>query len=191
MEIPCPNKKHGCRETISYGAQRKHEEECIHEPCHCPLSGCDFVASLEELTSHFNHKHGDSQNKFCYGHSFIVSLNSNDKTIVLQEKNDGKLFILKNKTILLGNTVNICCIGPKYSESKYSYNILAWSHMSELEFHSFAKNVQRVTLETLSSEFLVIPFGFSEPLEIEICIRVPCYSMVPPISFSLLCFFPY
>jgi E3 ubiquitin-protein ligase SIAH1 len=191
MEISCPNEKHGCRETISYCRNRKHEEECIHEPCYCPLSGCDFVASSEVLSSHFSHKHGDSRNKFSYGHSFVVSLNSNDETVVLQEKNDGKLFILKNITMLLGTAVNICCIGPKSSESKYSYNILAWSQMSELEFHTFAKNVRRVSLKTLSSEFLVIPFGFSEPLEIEICIRsVPCDSMVPPISFSLLCFFP-
>ncbi|MCH82606.1 ubiquitin [Trifolium medium] len=35
---------------------------------------------------------------------------------------------------------------------------------------SLAKNVQRVTLATLSSEFLVIPFGSSEPLKLEICI---------------------
>lgn len=177
--MSCPNEKHGCRETISYNRKRKHEEECIHEPCYCPLSGCDYVASSEVLSSHFRDKHGDSQNTFSYGRSFIVSLNSNDKTIVLQEKNDGKIFILETKTMLLGNTVNICCIGPKSSESMYSYNILAWSQMSELEFHSFAKNVQRVTSETLSSEFLVIPFGFSEPLQIEICIRsVPCDSMM-------------
>lgn len=176
MDKSCLNEKHGCTETISYNRNRKHEEECIHEPCYCPLSGCDFVASSEVLSSHFSHKHGDSQNKFSYGHSFVVSLNSNDETIVLQEENDGKLFILKNITMLLGTAVNICCIGPKSSESEYSYDILAWSKMSELEFHTFAKNVQRVTLKTLSSEFLVIPFGFSEPLEIEICIRVPCDS---------------
>jgi len=186
MEISCRNEKYGCGETISYNRNRKHEEECIHEPCYCPFSGCDFVASSELLSSHFSHKHGDSQNKFSYGHSFIVSLNSNDETIVLQEKNDGQLFILKNITMLLGTAVNICSIGPKSSETKYSCNILAWSQMSELEFHAFAKNVQRVTLKTLSSEFLVIPIGFSEPLEIKICIRsVPCDSKVPPISFSL------
>lgn len=178
-EISCPNEKHGCRETISYCRNRKHEKECIYELCYCPFSGCDFVASSEVLSSHFIQKHGDSRNKFSYDHSFIVSLNSNDETVVLQEKNDGQLFILKNITMLLGNAVNVCCIGPKSSESRYSYNILACSKMSKLEFHTFVKNVQQVTLKTLSSKFLVIPFGFSEPLEIEICIRsLPCDSMM-------------
>jgi len=64
---------------------------------------------------------------------------------------------------------------------------LARSQICKLKFQSFAKNVQRFTLATLSSEFLVIPFGSSEPLKLEICINP---HMVPPIFFlfSLLGF---
>jgi hypothetical protein len=65
-----------------------------------------------------------SQIKFSYGDSFIVSLKFNDETIVLQAKNDGKLFILNNSTLLLGNAVNICCLGPNSSEPEYRYDIL-------------------------------------------------------------------
>ncbi|MCH89667.1 ubiquitin, partial [Trifolium medium] len=95
---------------------------------------------------------------------------SSDETIVLREENDGKIFILNNSTMILGNAVNICCIGPNSSESEYSYDILARSQTCKLKLHSFVKNVQRVTLATLSSEFLVIPVGSSELLKLEICI---------------------
>jgi E3 ubiquitin-protein ligase SIAH1 len=184
IEISCPNSKYGCGEKISYIGNRNHAEKCIYEPCYCPLSGCDFVASSEVLSNHFSHKHGDSQIEFSYGHSFVLSMKSNDETIVLQEESDGKLFILNNSTMHLGNTVNICCIGPNSSEFEYSYDILAWSQTCKLTFHSFAKNVQRVTLP-FSSHFLVIPSGSFEPLKLEICIT----PLVPPISFSLFCVF--
>jgi E3 ubiquitin-protein ligase SIAH1 len=180
-EMPCPNEIHGCKERISYLGNGKHEE-CIHEPCCCPLLGCDYVASSKVLSNHFSHKHDDCQIYFDYGRSFIVSLKSKDETIVLQEESDGKLFILNNSTMHLGNTVNICCIGPNSSEFEYSYDILAWSQTCKLTFHSFAKNVQCVTLP-FSSHFLVIPSGSFEPLKLEICIT----PLVPPISFSLFC----
>ena len=184
--MPCPNAKHGCKEKISY-TDRKHEEKCIYVLCDCPLSGCDFAASSEVLSNHFRHKHGDSQIKFSYGYSFTVSLNSNDEIIVLQEEYDGKLFILNNRSMLLGNAVNLCCIGPNSSESDYSYDILATSQICKLKLQSFMKNVQQVPLATLSSELLVIPFPFgSEPLKLDICIT----PRVPPISFFMLWFFP-
>ena len=189
IEMPCPNAKYGCRVKNRYIRQRDHEDECIHKPCYCPFSGCDFVESSKVLSMHFCHKHGDSQIKFSYGQSFVICLKSNDETIVLQEENDDKLFILNNSTTLLGNAVNICCFGPDASESEYSYDILATSQIRKLKLHSFAKNVQRVTLANFSSEFLVIPFGSSEPLKLEICITCAT-PMVPPISFSLHCYFP-
>jgi E3 ubiquitin-protein ligase SIAH1 len=158
------------------------------KPCHCPLLGCDFVASSEVLSNHFSHKHGNSQIRFSYGHNFVVFLKSrsDDETIVLHEESDGKLFIIKNKTMFLGNVVIICCIGPNNS-SEYSYDMMARSQKCKLKLQSFAKNITQFTLATLSSGFLVIPFSSSRLIKLEICIKpVP---MVPPISFSLLCFF--
>jgi E3 ubiquitin-protein ligase SIAH1 len=167
-----------------------HEEECIHKPCYCPISGCDFVASSKVFSKHFSNKHGDSQIKFSYGQSFVVSLKSNDETIVLQKKNDGKLFILNNSIMLLGNAVNICCFGPDASEFEYIYDILTTPHIWKVKLRSVAKNVKWVTLAYLSPEFLVIQFRSSEPLKLEICITcVP--ATVPPKSFSLLWLFSY
>jgi E3 ubiquitin-protein ligase SIAH1 len=184
--MSCPNTKYGCREKINCLGKRKHEEECIHEPCYCPFLGCDFVASSEFLTNHFNHKHGVSQIKFSYGDFFIVSLMSNDESIVLQEQNDGKLFILNSSTMTLGNAVNICCIGPNLPESEYSYEILARTPKCKLRLQSFATNVKQLTLTTFSSNFLMIPSDSSKPLKLQICIN-PC--MVHPVSFGLVWFF--
>ncbi|KEH28223.1 putative E3 ubiquitin-protein ligase SIN [Medicago truncatula] len=170
IEMSCPNAKHGCNEKISYIGKRRHEKECIHAPCYCPVPSCHFVASSEVLYKHFSNKQRDTQIKFFYGHSFIVSLKSNDQTIVFQEAGYGKLFDLSNKTMQMGNAVNICGIGPNFYESEYSYDILARSEMCKLKLQSFGKDFQRVTSANLSSEFLVIPFGSSEPLKLEICI---------------------
>ncbi|KAK2376824.1 E3 ubiquitin-protein ligase SINA [Trifolium repens] len=149
------------------------------KPCHCPLLGCDFVASSEVLSNHFSHKHGNSQIRFSYGHNFVFFLKSrsDDETIVLHEENDGKLFILKNKTMFLGNVVIICCIGPNNS-SEYSYDMMATSQKCKLKLQSFAKNITQFTLATLSSGFLVIPFSSSEP-KLEICIKpVPMMQII-------------
>ncbi|KAK2378088.1 E3 ubiquitin-protein ligase SINA [Trifolium repens] len=111
VEISCSNAKYGCREKISYIGTRKHEKKCTYAICYCPISGCGFVsASSKVLSNHFSHKHGDSQFKFSYDQSFIVSLKSNVETFALHEENDGKIFIFNNSTIVLGNAVNICFI---------------------------------------------------------------------------------
>ncbi|KAL5102091.1 hypothetical protein RYX36_006418 [Vicia faba] len=174
LEISCKNEKHGCREKISHGGNKEHEEECIYAPCYCPHPGCDFVASSEVLSNHFSHEHEDALIKFSYGHSFTVSLKSSDETIVLQEENDGKLFILNNSSMSMGNAVNINCIDPDSSDAVYCYDIMAMSKIcSVLKLHSFTKRVQKITLPTISSEFLLIPFWFfvsSEQVDIEICI---------------------
>ncbi|XP_058744787.1 E3 ubiquitin-protein ligase SINA-like 10 isoform X2 [Vicia villosa] len=178
IKLPCPNEKYGCRETIRYrySGMRKHGEECIYVPCYCPLSGCDLVASLEVLSNHFNCEHCDSLIEFSYDHPFIVSLKSNDVTVVLQEEHDGRLFTLNNSTITrMGNAVNISCIDTDSSSaSGYSYDISAKSKFGNLlKLHSFPKNVQQATSPIHSSPFLLIPFGYfgsSEPLKLEICI---------------------
>jgi hypothetical protein len=67
---------------------------------------------------------------------------------VLQEENDGKLFILNNSTMLIGKAVNISCIGPKSYEDEYSYDISAKSMKSPLQLQSFSKNVQQIAFAT-------------------------------------------
>ncbi|CAJ2655312.1 unnamed protein product [Trifolium pratense] len=173
MEMFCSNEKYGCKERISYIRYKEHVEECIHMPCYCPLSSCDFVGSSEVLYNHFRHQHEDSRIKFSYGDYFIATFKFNNETIVLQEETDCKLFLLNNRVVTLGNAVNISCIGPYYSDQRYQCDILVRSQICTLKLHSCLKNVQRVTLATISSNFLLIPFdhfAWSEFLQLEICI---------------------
>jgi hypothetical protein len=162
-------------------------------PCYCPFSSCEFVASLEVLSSHFSHKHEDSRIKFSYGHSFVVSLKSNDEIMVLQEETDSKQFVLINSPVSLGNAVNISCFGPYYADPPhYHYRISARSKICSLKLESVPKNVQRVTLATLSSK-LLIPFDYfgpSELFELEICItpKVPHISFIEPFYLKFIWF---
>jgi E3 ubiquitin-protein ligase SIAH1 len=139
-------------------------------PCYCPLPGCDFVASSEVLSNHVSCKHEDSRFLFVYGNSFDVSLKFDDEAIVLQEENDGKLYILTINSNLMGNAINISCIGPNSSEPGHHYDILAKSQVSKMKLQSVTKNIQQSTLTLASSEYLMIPFGFFESLEPKICI---------------------
>ncbi|WJX58572.1 RING-type E3 ubiquitin transferase [Trifolium repens] len=170
IKFSCMNEKHGCKERINYNGMRKHEEECIYVPCYCPLLGCKFVASSKVLSNHFRQKHADSRIQFLYDSPFFVTLKSNEGAIILQEQNVGKLFVLNNSTLTVGNAVNICCIGPNSFESKHNYDILAMSPTCKLKLQSFVKNVQQFTFKAPSSEFLVISFGSSESQKLEICI---------------------
>lgn len=74
----------------------------------------------------------------------------------------------------LGNGVNISCIGPYSSKPGNHYDILAKSKGCSLELKSFTKNVdQGATLATLSSVFLMIPFGYFgvfDSIKLAICI---------------------
>ncbi|CAL5189933.1 unnamed protein product [Lathyrus oleraceus] len=180
IEIPCPNEKHGCKETITYSRKRNHEEECVYGPCHCPHSDCDFVAIPEELSKHFSNKHRSSRIKFSYGQFFTLSLKSYDETIVLQEEMDDKLFILNHSSTILGTAVNINIIDSISSESEYGYVIWAKSKKCCMKLHASAESVRRVTSPILSSEFLMIPSGYinsspSTELEIRITFKMQIF----------------
>jgi hypothetical protein len=96
-------------------------------------------------------------------------LKANDEVIVLQEQANGKLFVLNNNNVHMGNAVNISSIGPNSSKSKLRYDILAKSQIGCLKRLQYVtNNIQRSTLATPSSEFLLIPFGYS--LKLEICL---------------------
>lgn len=175
VKITCLNAKYGCKEAVSYSNKNDHEKECIHAPCTCPHSGCNFVASTKELTLHFSCKHKGSAVHFTYGRVFSVFLKVANEVIVLQEQNGADLFMLHNNVEGLGNIVNVSCIGPNSLKTVYHYDILARSQGCCLKLQSFAKNSQgRNPIDTTSTGFLLIPyvfFGSSGQLKLDICIR--------------------
>lgn len=175
VKISCINAKYGCKETVSYSKKNEHEKKCIHAPCICPHSSCDFVASSKELSLHISCKHEDSARQFTYDRFFSVFLKVNDEFIVLQEQNGADLFMLNNKVEALGNMVNISCIGPDSLKTVYQYDIFARSQGCCLKLQSFAKNTQGCNAnDTTSIGFLLIPssfFGSSGQLKLDIRIR--------------------
>ncbi|XP_020234551.1 E3 ubiquitin-protein ligase SINA-like 10 [Cajanus cajan] len=172
IKMSCPNANYGCKETFSYSRKNDHEKECIYLPCLCPLAGCDFVASSKELFLHFSHRHVGFGTQFQYDKFFTVILSTDQKTTVLQEKNDANLFVVHNNHEHLGNVVRISCIGPK-SMAEFQYEVLARFRGSTLILQSFAKITQGQFADAPPNAFLLIPSGFfgSRPLKLDIRIK--------------------
>ncbi|CAL0306100.1 unnamed protein product [Lupinus luteus] len=172
IKMSCLNTKYGCKEKFSYSKKNDHEKECIYIPCLCPHPGCDFVAAFKELSLHFSHRHIGSAIPFVYDKFLPIVLNLDHKEIILQEKNDGSLFIVRNSREHLGNIVHLSCIGPK-SVRGFHYEILARSQGSSLILTSVTKIIQGFFPDSPSTGRLLIPSDFfgSGTLKLDIRIR--------------------
>ncbi|KAJ1394869.1 Zinc finger, SIAH-type [Sesbania bispinosa] len=170
IKISCLNAKYGCKEMFSYSVKSDHEEDCIYIPCLCPDTGCSFVASSKELSLHFSHRHVGSGIQFTYDRFFTVFLNTDQKAVVLQEKNDANLFIVQNNRESLGNIVHISCIGPK-SMAGFHYDVLGRSRGSTLILQSVTRIIQSIG-RTPSTGFLLIPSDFFGSGQLILDIRI-------------------
>ncbi|KAK7363238.1 hypothetical protein VNO77_05372 [Canavalia gladiata] len=171
IKMSCLNAQYGCKEMFSYSRKNDHEKECIYLPCLCPHTGCEFVASSKELSLHFSHRHVGSGTQFIYDKFFTIFLNTDQKSIVLQDKNDANLFIIHNNHELLGNIVHISCIGPK-SMAGFHYDVLARSRGSTLILQSSTKIIQGQFGDAPSKGFLLIPSGFFGSGQLKLDIRI-------------------
>ncbi|XVE72169.1 hypothetical protein DITRI_Ditri11bG0017100 [Diplodiscus trichospermus] len=104
--------------------KQKHEKICPFAPCSCPISGCNFEGSSEQLFRHFGNEHKYSATRFRYGRSVPITLGIDEKLLVLREVTDGSLFILTNKVETLGNIVTLSRIGAP-TENGFFYDLLA------------------------------------------------------------------
>ncbi|KAK9272084.1 hypothetical protein L1049_002453 [Liquidambar formosana] len=174
VKTSCKNIKYGCRETVSYNKKHDHEEACIYAPCSCPLPDCNFIGSSKQLSQHFSLKHSSCAKGFRYDCLFPVSLEMNDKFLVLQEEHGGMLFILNNSVELLGNAVTVSRIGPRSSKREFSYDLVAKKVGSSLRLQSFTESVSGRVNNRSSMGFLLVPsafFGSCGQLKLELCIR--------------------
>ncbi|CAE5963142.1 unnamed protein product [Arabidopsis arenosa] len=62
--VPCPNAKHGCTETFSYGKELVHEKKCSFALCYCPAPKCNYSGVYKDLYSHYAAKHKDTYHRF-------------------------------------------------------------------------------------------------------------------------------
>ncbi|XP_022990964.1 E3 ubiquitin-protein ligase SINA-like 10 [Cucurbita maxima] len=173
IRLPCKQSKYGCKEIVSYGSESDHDKKCLHAPCKCPLSDCNFVASSKQLSLHFSSKHTDSAISFQFSSSFTICLNANDNYCVLQEQGDGILFILSNSFDHLGNAVKVCCIRPPSLKEAFSYDLRVETQDLSLVLQSSMKNIRSSSDCYPSTRFLLIPrdlFSSSSKIKLNICI---------------------
>ncbi|XP_010243800.1 PREDICTED: E3 ubiquitin-protein ligase SINA-like 10 [Nelumbo nucifera] len=172
IKVSCQNAPYGCKEMISYVEKHTHEETCIYAPCACPLSDCNFHGSFEQLSLHVSHVHWDSVRCFRYNCPFPVSLDKNRQLLVFQGEEDGVLFILNNKTELIGNALSVTCIGPRSPKEGFLYDLISRREGCSLRLQSFTKCTTG-QLEGSIVDFLLIPCNFcgcNGQIKLEVCI---------------------
>ncbi|XP_048327788.2 E3 ubiquitin-protein ligase SINA-like 10 isoform X2 [Ziziphus jujuba] len=173
VRISCSNTKYGCKELVRYSDKKSHESTCIHSPCSCPHPGCNVVSSAGNLYQHFRCKHLDCAVRFQYNRTFNVALDANERFQILQEQDEGVIFLLNNSSELLGNLLTVSCIWNR-SFSGFFYDIVAKSQGNSLRLQSFTECTKRRSNSILvTTGFLLVPQNFrnsSNELKLELCI---------------------
>lgn len=175
-KISCINLKYGCNESVSYNKKHDHEKMCVHAPCSCPVSGCDFIGSSKDLFNHFTEDfdHLDSCKLFQHNCLFPLELGVGQRYLILQEQNDHTTFLLNHGVELLGNVVNVICIAPSSTKKGYAYDLIARKEDSSVRLQSFTESIPRWHEHLHLKMFLLVPSDFrgsSGKLKLELCIR--------------------
>ncbi|XAR51482.1 Phosphoprotein phosphatase [Bertholletia excelsa] len=173
VRAPCQNRVYGCTETVDHLEKNDHEETCVYAPCACPLNGCSFVGSSEQLALHFSSKHWDSGRRFRYNCPLPVSLHKDECFLVLQAEEDGLLFLLHKGIENIGHTLMITCIGPSSSKGHFFYDLVSERGISSLRLKSSTHNFPGRVEGLPPIDFLLIPFSYvtsSGQLNLEVCI---------------------
>ncbi|KAL7190771.1 hypothetical protein ACSBR2_022949 [Camellia fascicularis] len=175
VKISCRNMKYGCKEAVSYSKKHDHEESCVYAPCSCPLPECNFVGSSKHLSLHFTHKHSNSATCFSYNCLFPISIEKQQKCLILQEQSEGGIFILNNGIDPLGNIVNVSCMGPSSTKRAFAYDLVARSNGgSSVRLQSFTESIPGRVEHPPLKRFLLVPSDFvwsCRQLKLELCIR--------------------
>ncbi|XP_057505804.1 E3 ubiquitin-protein ligase SINA-like 10 [Actinidia eriantha] len=169
----CRNREYGCPESVNYMEDADHEETCVYAPCACPLQGCSFVGSSEQLSLHFSSKHWDCGRHFQYNCPIPVSLHTDEQFVVLQAEEDGLLFLLNKGIENIGYALMITCIGPSSSKERFFYDLVSERGINSLRLKSCAHSFPGRLEGLPPADFLLIPFsylGSSGQLNLEVCI---------------------
>ncbi|KAL6270636.1 hypothetical protein ACE6H2_027547 [Prunus campanulata] len=173
----CQNLQYGCKKSLTFDKKGPHQKACVYSPCSCPLLYCNFVSSAKQVYRHFTSSHEISAaTLFKFNNSFPVLLNAGSNFRVLQEKNDGTLFILKNHYVEgLGNVVTISCIQPVFM-SGFFYELATKAKKDSLRLQSFTRSTpsrQVIDDGPPKTGLLLIPCDFitsDGQLKMDICI---------------------
>ncbi|KAJ6290693.1 hypothetical protein OIU78_026436 [Salix suchowensis] len=188
VRIPCKNMRYGCGETFTYSKKLDHDKSCIYAPCSCPVQGCDYINSSKKLDSHLRCRHVGEVIRFYYGGAFPLPLTAGQNFEVLQETDDGAIFILHHLEETFGNVVTISCLGPPSSAGEYFYELSTDEYFYDLsknsqgksfKFQSYMQSIQSRVDHPLSAGFVLPPgqfFGTSKMiyLDLIICRKSDC-----------------
>lgn len=130
---------------------------CIHSPCTCPLPGCVFTASSERLYRHVRIRHANSTTPFSFDSALVISLEMNEKYLILQEKDEGVIFTLNHDVDRLGSVVNVNCIGPSSWKRGFSYDLIARNGGSSVKSQYSIESVSSWCPRTPRKAFLLVP----------------------------------
>lgn len=130
---------------------------CIHSPCTCPLPGCVFTASSECVYRHVRLRHANSTTRFSFNTALVISLEMNEKYVILQEKEEGIIFTLNHDVDRLGSVVNVNCIGPSSSKRGFSYDLIARNGGCSVKSQYSIESVSNWCPRTPQKAFLLVP----------------------------------
>ncbi|XP_034229537.1 uncharacterized protein LOC117638536 [Prunus dulcis] len=177
IKTSCQNITYGCKHSFPFHKKGEHINACVYSPCFCPH--CNFVSPDIELYNHFRSSHATFATQFKYNCFFSVSLNAEASFLVLQEKNDDTLFILKKNYVEdVGNSVKVTCIQPGFRKG-FLYQLRAKAKKMSLKLEALTESTpSRQAIDNPKTGFLLIPCDFISPGgQLKMEIRIESFEM--------------
>lgn len=167
VRVECPNKSYGCKEALIYPKKAEHEKIC-------PYMACYFVNSSKNLYLHFGSDHTDSAMLFTYYTTFSFDVEKSQKYVILQERNEGVIFILKHSIKKYGRAFSIDCLGPPTLEILYKYQLCVKCNDTCLSLECGPEVHVKWDHRKPSKNFLIIPVSSLEKCgraSVQLCVK--------------------
>ncbi|CAI9110607.1 OLC1v1010663C1 [Oldenlandia corymbosa var. corymbosa] len=158
VRIACRYTKYGCRQMLNCSAKVGHENTCSFGPCSCPLSDCGYTGPTFSFYSHFGRCHPHSAKNFFFNKLFSVSVEVNQKLVVLRESNETTIFVLAHHTEYNGGMMNVVRIASSSTPSpKLSYNLTAKYEDTSITLHSPVESISKWAEFPTPRKFILVP----------------------------------
>lgn len=181
-KVSCKNRPYGCEEKVTYSKKHDHEATCNFVPCSCPHSECNFQGSSRQLAQHSRGEHQNSLTDFSFNNAFLVTLefNAGDRFRILEEANEGSLFVVSGFFQQFGYAMTVCSIGATSSEG-HEFNLKALRDGKATMLQSLTENItQVVDLPSVSGGYLLIPSAFMDSGQLHLELRIMGNTAHPP-----------
>ncbi|KAI3722748.1 hypothetical protein L2E82_33817 [Cichorium intybus] len=168
LRVECKNKRFGCKTTLIYHKKSEHEKRCPNKACYCPISSCIFASSSKNLYTHFSNHHFSTS--FTYDTVFLIGVQRSWTHLILQERNEGVIFILNHAIQGHVRVFSVDCIGPSTFDNAFVYQLTAKYKKTVLSLESTPEVWSKWRQHAPDDNCLIIPSGFSE-FFLQVCIK--------------------